>query len=84
MLSPAFSSTVLPSLGSGGSDIRVEMTIPEELGTAVVEVMHGQTASGGPIGTDPALHDARGRIAAISSLAPQEVFVSARAWQLPF
>jgi hypothetical protein len=83
MLSPAFSSTALPSLGSGGSDIRVEMTIPEELGTAVVEVMHGQ-AAGGLIGTDPALQEARGRIAAISSLSPQEVFVSARAWQLPF
>jgi hypothetical protein len=86
MPSPVFSATVLPSLVSGGPDTRIEVATPGQVGTAIVEVRHAPVPVPGPnqIGIDAALQDARSRIAAIASLSPQEVHVSARAWQLAF
>ena len=89
MPQPVYSYVPLPTFGAGGSDLRIEIaasTPSVEEGPAVVEVRHAAA----PAATDNRMEIdrvqivARGQIAALVSLEPQQVEMSPQPWRFAF
>lgn len=88
-MQPVHSYMPLPTFGAGGSDLRVEMTAATpsvEDGPAVVEVRHASVpdATDNRMEIDRVQIVARGQIAALVSLEPQQVEMSPQPWRFAF